>query len=60
MVHVVGALTERMGGAGGPGHQYFYIGAHAAVRGMRLLTCDGSRYRTYFPALHVVAPGISG
>ena len=34
----------------------FYIGAHAAVRGMTLLTRDASRYRTYFPQLSVVAP----
>jgi predicted nucleic acid-binding protein len=34
----------------------FYIGAHAAVRGMTLLTRDASRYRTYFPALRLIAP----
>lgn len=34
----------------------FYIGAHAAVRGMKLLTRDATRYRGYFPRLHVIAP----
>lgn len=36
----------------------FYIGAHAAVSGMTLLTRDAARYRTYFPRLDVVAPGV--
>jgi predicted nucleic acid-binding protein len=34
----------------------FYIGAHAAIRGYRLLTRDASRYRTYFPRLALIAP----
>lgn len=34
----------------------FYVGAHAAVRGLALLTRDAARYRTYFPRLLVVAP----
>jgi len=34
----------------------FYIGAHAAVAGHHLLTRDASRYRTYFPGLHIIAP----
>jgi predicted nucleic acid-binding protein len=34
----------------------FYIGAHAAVCGHRLLTRDATRYRTYFPRLDIIAP----
>lgn len=34
----------------------FYIGAHAAVAGYRLLTRDATRYRTYFPSLEVISP----
>jgi predicted nucleic acid-binding protein len=34
----------------------FYIGAHSAIRGYRLLTRDAPRYRTYFPTVRLVAP----
>jgi hypothetical protein len=34
----------------------FYIGAHAAVAGYRLMTRDARRYRTYFPTVELVAP----
>jgi predicted nucleic acid-binding protein len=34
----------------------FYIGAHAAIAGYRLLTRDATRYRTYFPKLELIAP----
>jgi predicted nucleic acid-binding protein len=35
----------------------FYIGAHAAVLGYRLLTRDARRYRSYFPTLELISPG---
>ena len=34
----------------------FYIGAHAAIAGLALLTRDAARYRTYFPGLEIIAP----
>ena len=34
----------------------FFIGAHAAVAGMTLLTRDARRYRAYFPKLRLVCP----
>lgn len=34
----------------------FFIGAHAAVAGLPLLTRDVQRYRTYFPSLRLIAP----
>lgn len=34
----------------------FYIGAHATVAGLRLLTRDARRYRNYFPRLDIICP----
>jgi hypothetical protein len=34
----------------------FFIGAHAAVAGYRLLTRDARRYRSAFPRLELIAP----
>lgn len=34
----------------------FYVGAHAVIGRMELLTRDATRYRTYFPALKIISP----
>lgn len=34
----------------------FFIGAHAAVDQLALLTRDAGRYRTYFPTVELMAP----
>jgi predicted nucleic acid-binding protein len=34
----------------------FFIGAHAAVERLRLLTRDPAPYRTYFPTVELIAP----
>jgi predicted nucleic acid-binding protein len=36
----------------------FFIGAHAAVADLALLTRHANRYRTYFPTVQLVAPHI--
>ncbi len=35
----------------------FFIGAHAAVAGYRLLTRDSARYCSFFPRLDLITPG---
>ena len=34
----------------------FYIGAHAEVESLTLVTCDSARYKTYFPKVKLIAP----
>ncbi|HRE43063.1 MAG TPA: type II toxin-antitoxin system VapC family toxin [Terricaulis sp.] len=34
----------------------FFIGAHASVAGLTLLTRDAQRYRGYFPKLKLISP----
>jgi predicted nucleic acid-binding protein len=48
---------RRAGGARQTPPPDFYIGAHAAVEGVSLLTRDPSRFRTYLPQLVLIAPG---
>jgi predicted nucleic acid-binding protein len=47
---------RRRGGARSSPLPDFFIGAHAAVAGLTLLTRDPRRYRTYFPKLSLIAP----
>jgi len=47
---------RKRGGARSSPLPDFYIGAHASVSGMKLLTRDATRYRTYFPKLGLIAP----
>jgi predicted nucleic acid-binding protein len=50
-------LTYRK--AGGPRSNVladFFIGAHAAVAGVAILTRDARRYTTYFPAVKLLLP----
>ena len=38
----------------------FYIGAHAAVAGLTLMTRDARRYSGYFPKVELIAPDRAG
>jgi len=50
------AQYKRRGGTRSGTLPDFYIGAHAAVSGLALLTRDARRYRQYFPKLRIIAP----
>ncbi|MFN2496838.1 MAG: type II toxin-antitoxin system VapC family toxin [Pseudonocardiaceae bacterium] len=47
---------RRRGGARTRTLPGFLIGAHAAVLGIRLVTRDAARYRSYFPTVELIAP----
>jgi predicted nucleic acid-binding protein len=50
---------RRRGGARSVPLPDFYIGAHAAINGHRLLTRDAKRYRSYFPTVSLLTPDVS-
>ena len=52
-------LYRRRGGVRRSPLPDFYIGAHAAVEGLSLLTRDPARYRTYFPKVRLIEPDTS-
>lgn len=47
---------RRSGGAKNNVLGDFFIGAHAAVSGLPVLTRDTRRYKSYFPSVKLVAP----
>lgn len=47
-------LYRRGGGRRSTPLPDFYIGAHAAIGRLALLTRDGSRYRSYFPTVEIL------
>jgi hypothetical protein len=51
---------REQGGAKGGVLPDFFIGAHAAVAGIPLLTRDARRYRSYFPKLELLSPEAGG
>ncbi len=49
-------MYRKRGGAKRSPLPDFYIGAHAAVSGLTLLTRDAGRYQSYFPTIDLIAP----
>jgi len=47
---------KRRGGARSAPLPDFFVGAHAAVAGLGLLTRDAARIRTYFPTVKLISP----
>lgn len=50
------AQYRKAGGARSGVLPDFFIGAHAAVSRLSLLTRDAGRYRTYFPTVELISP----
>lgn len=50
------ALYRQRGGAHSRPMPDFYVGAHAAVANLSVLTRDPAGYAGYFPRLKVIAP----
>ncbi len=50
------ALYRKRGGSKRKPLPDFYIGAHAAVSNLSVLTRDPTPYKSYFPRLHLLAP----
>ena len=58
-LYVAGQAFRRYRAAGGPRTSVlpdFFIGAHAQVIGVPILTRDVRRYRSYFPKVRLIAP----
>ena len=51
-------MYRKRGGAKRSPLPDFYIGAHAAVSGLTLLTRDAGCYQSYFPTIDVIAPNL--